>query len=67
MSVAIRNRKTRKFVYGTDYRYHPAHQFTSEDRAIIYESWDHAEVEFRARECGKSYEIVPVRIEVLED
>ena len=64
---AIRNRKTKKWVYGTDFRYHPAHQRTSEDMAIIYNDHRSAMVDFFRRYCGKQYEVVPVRLEALED
>lgn len=64
---AIRNRRTRLFVYGTDYRYHPPHQRTSNDKVLVYETEREAQFDFRHRGCGKDYEIVPVRMEVLED
>ena len=59
---AIRNRKTKKWVYGTDYRYSPRRQRTSFDRALTYEDYDHAKLDFMSRQCGKDYEIVPVVI-----
>lgn len=64
---AIRNKRTKRFVFGTDYRYHPHHQRTSEEKALIFENEIEALYEYRHRGCGKEYEIVPVRIEVLED
>ena len=67
MSWAIRNRKTRKFVYGTDYRFFPPHQRTDYNKAILYGTQEEAESDLRWRRCGKFYEVVPVRIEVLED
>ena len=63
---AIRNKKTRKWLYGTDYRYQPPHQRTAEDQAIVFESYEEARNQSRWRRCGKSYEIVPVRLEALE-
>lgn len=59
---AIRNKRTKKWLFGTDYRYSPSHQRTSENRAIVFEDYDHAKAEFRHRECGKAYEIVPVKL-----
>lgn len=59
---AIRNRKTKKWVYGTDYRYSPRRQRTSFDRALTYEDYDHAKLAFVCRQCGKDYEVVPVVI-----
>ena len=63
---AIRNKRTRKWVYGTDYRHYPPTQRTSEDKALILETAEEAEAEMRYRRCGKSYEAVPVRLEVLQ-
>ena len=67
MPYAIRNRKTKKFVTGTDYRYNPPHQITSKDCAYIYEDEDYAIHGKNFRCCGKDYEIVPVRIEAIEN
>lgn len=58
MMYAIRNRRTKKWVYGTDYRYHPYHQRTSKDQAITYDDLEYAEWDFRHRKCGKDYEII---------
>ena len=63
---AIRNKRTRLWVYGTDFRYYPHRQKTSEDRALIFETYEAAERDFKWREAGKTYEIVPVRLEALE-
>ena len=63
---AIRNRKTLKWVYGTDFGRFPHTQRTSEDNVMIFETLDQARTEFKRRMCGTSYEIVPVRVEVLE-
>ena len=66
MSYAIRNKRTGKFVYGTDRRYCPWRQRTSEKKALIFEDYIVAKIAFQFRGCGKAYEIVPVRIEVIE-
>ena len=63
---AIRNKKTKLWLYGTDYRYHPPHQRTSENKCMIFETYEDALNDFRWRRCGKSYEIVPVRVEELK-
>ena len=63
----IRNKRTGKWVYGTDYRYYPPHQRTSDDRALILETEEDALREMRYRKCGNDYEAVPVRLEALED
>jgi len=67
MPYAIRNRRTKKFVTGTDYRYFPPHQITSTDSAYIYEDEEYAIHGMITRGCGKDYEIVPVRIEVIRN
>lgn len=59
---AIRNKRTKKWVYGTDYRYSPRRQRTSFDRALTYEDFEHAKLAFVCRQCGKDYEVVPVVI-----
>ena len=63
---AIRNKRTHKFVYGTDFRYSPRRQFTSDERALLFETEEDAKREFNHRRCGKDYQVVPVRLEVLE-
>jgi hypothetical protein len=63
---AIRNKRTKKWLFGTDRRYHPWHQRTAEDRALILPDFDTAKLEFLARQCNKDYEIVPVRLEEIE-
>lgn len=66
MTYAIRNKRTGKWLYGTDFRYSPWHQRTSHDKAMLFEDYTLAKLAFQARRCGKEYEIVPIRIEVLE-
>lgn len=75
---AIRNRKTKKWVYGTDYRmHHPRmkkreigpkffsyEQRTSFNKALIFGDRKEAELEFDIRGCGYNYEIVEVEIRV---
>lgn len=63
---AIINKRTGKYLYGTDFRYFPAHQRTSYDRAALFEDLEMAEYHFKQRHCGKDYKIVAVRLEVLE-
>ncbi len=60
---AIRSKKTKKWVYGTDYRYHPFHQRTAHDRVLIFPDYEIAKLAFICRRCGKAYEIVPVIVE----
>lgn len=64
----IRNKKTKKWVYGTDYRYYPPHQRTAFDRALLFDSYEKAQRYFVVYDCNKKrYEIVPVRLEELEE
>lgn len=63
---AIQNIKTGKFLYGTDYRYRPPHQRTSNTKMLTYCSIVEATHDFWVkRECGKDYRIVelePVKV-----
>lgn len=62
---AIRNKRTRKWLYGTDYRHYPPTQRTSENKAMLFETCEEAEAEMRYRKCGLSYKAVPVILEEL--
>lgn len=53
----IINVKTGEFVYGTDYRYHPPHQRTSNCQMLTYPSEESARLDFLCRKCGKDYKI----------
>lgn len=62
---AIQNRRTGKFVYGTDYRYYPRHQRTDFERMLTYDEYCFAECDFLSRGCSKDYRIVelePVKV-----
>lgn len=63
---AIRNKKTGKWLYGTDWRYNPPHQRTSAERIQTWDTSEEAKSQFRWRRCGKKYEVVPVRVEAIE-
>ena len=64
---AIINRKTGKFICGTDYRYNPPHQITSDERLITYQSEKAAELDLRCRRASHSkYRIVKIEVKVLE-
>ena len=65
---AIRNKRTRKWLYGTDRSYADGkpRQRTSDFRAMLWEHYEDASLAFRLRGCGKDYEVVPVRLEALE-
>lgn len=61
---AIRNKQTGRWVYGTDYRYHPRRQMTSENRFIVYPTLEAAKQDFKFRHCGKAYQICKLWAEV---
>lgn len=61
---AIRNKRTGRWVYGTDYRYHPHQQLTSESRFIVYPTLEAAKQDFEFRRCGKAYQICKLWAEV---
>lgn len=60
----IQNRKTKKFVYGTDYR-GGYRQRTSCDQMLTFEYLFAAEAALRNRGCGKDYVIVEIEVKVL--
>lgn len=58
---AIKNQKTKKWLYGTDYT--TGRQRTAVDKVKIYGSRLDAELDLKVRKCGKDYIVVKVRIE----
>lgn len=62
---AIRNKRTKKWLYGTDYRRCPPIQRTSFNQAITFEDLEEAEHQFKRRQCGKDYVIVEVELRVI--
>lgn len=64
VTYVIRNKRTGKFVYGTDKRYRPYRQRTSYNRMLTYENLEAAENDFRWRSCGKDYQIAELNTEV---
>lgn len=66
MSYAIKNKRTGRFVYATDYRYHPPHQMTSRYRALLFSDYESADMARKSRQCTSYYEIVPVEIKEKE-
>lgn len=67
---AIRHKKTKAWVYGTDYRCHHKRkdnkrsysQCTSFERALTFEDLPNAAFEFDIRGCGRDYEVVEVEL-----
>lgn len=64
---AIRNTVSKRWMYGTNFRVFPHQQRTATDNAMLFATIDEAKLEFKRRMCGQAYEIVPVRLEVIED
>lgn len=65
---AIQNRRTKKWVYGTNWdRDGKPVQRTSFDRVLTWEDYQDAAIEFRRRRCGIDYRIVPIKIEEVND
>lgn len=62
MTWAIKNTKTGKWLYGTNFGYGRNTQNTSHNRVQTWETKELAEVEFRWRKCGKCYKVVQVEI-----
>lgn len=60
---AIRNKKTGKWLYGTDSRYSPKRQRTSFDVVRTYATKLDAEIDLKVRKCGKEYAVVKIRVE----
>lgn len=63
---AIRNKKTKEWVHGTDFRHSPPKQRTSRDKARTFRCVEEAEYALIQRECNKDYEIVKIKIVALE-
>ncbi|EAG6120430.1 hypothetical protein DLK56_01880 [Listeria monocytogenes] len=60
---AIRHKRTKKFVYGTDKRYSKFRQRTSNEQALLFESYFIAHTAFNDRQVSHMlYEIVPVEL-----
>lgn len=62
----IQNIKTKKFVSGSDRRYDPPHQITSNSAALTFEDWQDAKRAFTIRRCNQDYKIVEAEIKVKE-
>ncbi|EAG1724746.1 hypothetical protein BBW71_05215 [Listeria monocytogenes] len=68
MMHAMRHKRTKKFIYGTDKRYSPFHQKTSNNQALLFENYFTAHLAFKERKVSKKlYEIVTVELIVKEE
>lgn len=62
---AIRNIKTGKFLYGTNFNYGHNIQRTSFEQVLTFGDYDSAECAFLHRQCSRDYRIVelePVKV-----
>ena len=66
MAWAIKNTRTGKWVYGTNFRTTPHQQHTSENRALMFEEEMDAISEMRHRQCSKDYKVVEVELREVE-
>ena len=66
MIYAIQNKRTKRFYFGTDYRFEPPRQRTDPEFAKLFYTKDSAEVEFKVRKINREYKIVPVKIEIIK-
>ena len=65
---AIRNKRTKKWLYGTNFdRNGRPQQRTSFEWVMTWDEYNRAEIEYQRRRCGKDYEIVPVKIVEVKD
>lgn len=55
---AIQNIKTGKFLFGTDFRYNPYHQRTSDNQMLTYSYLAMAKSDYLHRKCSPDYRIV---------
>lgn len=59
---AIKNTRTGKWMYGTDFRRNPRTQRTSSEKAMLFDEEMDAVEQFRYRQCGKDYKVVEVEL-----
>jgi hypothetical protein len=65
---AIRNRRTRQWLFGTDWNYNPPRQRLANDWAEVFRSREQGEFEFRRRQCSeKTYRLCEVQIIEIRD
>lgn len=64
---AIKNTRTGKWLYGTDFRRSPHRQFTSFEMAMTEEHLLEIEYQFNRRKCSKDYKIVKVKLSEVQD
>lgn len=61
MPYAIQNRRTGKFVTGTDWRFSPPHQITEFEVGMLFTEKIDAVMTMDRRRCGDDYRVVEVK------
>ena len=64
---AIRNTRTKKWIYGTWWQSGRVVQRTATNRALVFAEYEDAKTALCWRRVGKDYEIVPVRLVEIEE
>ncbi|GKQ42933.1 hypothetical protein RD055328_08560 [Companilactobacillus sp. RD055328] len=64
---AIKNIRTGKWLYGTNFRRIPYWQMTSFEMALTEERLSEIKYQFTRRRCGKNYKIVKVKLSEVRD
>lgn len=63
ISYAIRNKRTKKYVKGFDYRYHPIRKILTDNQPRLFHDLEEVEFEFSLnRYDPKFYEVVKLSI-----
>lgn len=63
---AIINKKTKKFLYGTNHKRYPYSQKTSKSKMLTFETFEEAFIDLKLRECGSCYSICRISVSVDE-
>lgn len=64
---AIKNTRTGKWLYGTDYRRSPPIQRTCTERVATFYDEEDALRELKHRKCGKDYKVLKVQINEVKE
>ena len=66
ITYAIRNKRTKKYVYGLDRRYFPVRKRLHSNKAMLFEDFETARLFFNGRCNCKFYEIVKLLCKCIE-
>ena len=64
---AIIDKRTGKYLYGTDHRFSPPRQRTSEHRLKVYETQEEAALDLKLRKCGPAYAVMKISVQITPD